>query len=300
MKFYIDFEATQFSNRIISIGCVCENGNTFKTLVQPVNKGKITPFITELTGITPEMIAQAPTADEAFNMLFDFIELNNSRNVPQFYVYGDSDIEFLKHTVCFMQDPRAMICALAIQGNLIDYSKTVKSFFGLGQNFALRKVYMLILDIEELVQDHDALNDAQMLKIVVENLNTKCHPRDGQTILTMSSQAKPNSAKAPKRFSQWDKFDKWSAPTDSNEKSWVIKAYDKDNPKRIQYFNNIHMAALWSIKYCAKQVSPKNPDDIAKVERAIISAINLKKCRYNCNWEYNPEHAISEVMKGEL
>ena len=98
MRFYIDFEATQFSNRIISIGCACENGNTFKTLVQPVNKGKITAFITELTGITSEMIAEAPTADEAFNMLFDFIELNNLSGVPQFYVYGDCDASFIKHT----------------------------------------------------------------------------------------------------------------------------------------------------------------------------------------------------------
>jgi DNA polymerase III epsilon subunit-like protein len=299
MRFYIDFEATQFSNRIISIGCVCENGNTFKTLVQPVNKGKITPFITELTGITPEMIAEAPSADEAFNMLFDFIELNNTSNYPQFYVYGDSDAEFIKHTVPFMRDPRAMICAMAIQGNLVDYSRTVKTFFNLGQNFALRKVYMLICGLDELVQDHDALNDAKMLKVVVENLNKKCHPKDGQTMLTMASQTKPDSAKAPKRFIQWDKYDKWTAPTDSNENSWIIKAYDKDSPNKVRYFNSIHMAALWSIKYVAKQVSPKKPEDVAKVERAILSAINLKKCRYNCYWEYKPEHAIIETMKGE-
>ena len=29
MKFFMDFEATRFSNRIISIGCGAENGNTF-------------------------------------------------------------------------------------------------------------------------------------------------------------------------------------------------------------------------------------------------------------------------------
>ena len=300
MKFYIDFEATQFSNRIISIGCVCENGNAFKTLVQPVNKGKITAFITELTGITSEMIAEAPSADEAFNMLFDFIELNNSNGVPQFYVYGDCDAEFIKHTVAFMKDPRAQMCALAIQGNLIDYSKVVKSFFGLGQNFALRKVYMLILGLDELIQDHDALNDALMLKVVVENLNTKCHPADGQTILMMASQKRPATApKVPKRFIQWDQYDKWTAPTDSNKNKWIIRAVDKDDKNKVQYFNDIHMASLWSIKYVARQLSPKKPDDVAKVERAIYSAITLQKCRYNCRWEYNPEHAISELMKGE-
>ena len=75
MNFYLDFEATRFSNRIISIGCAAENGNTFYTLVKPVNKAKVDRFITELTGITNEMLQEAPSADEAFNQLFDFIEL---------------------------------------------------------------------------------------------------------------------------------------------------------------------------------------------------------------------------------
>ena len=56
MKFCLDFEATRFSNRIISIGCVAENGNTFYTLVKPVNKAKVDRFITELTGITNAML----------------------------------------------------------------------------------------------------------------------------------------------------------------------------------------------------------------------------------------------------
>ena len=54
MRFFVDFEATQFSNRIISIGCVAANGNTFSTLVKP-GKKKITKFITDLTGITNEI-----------------------------------------------------------------------------------------------------------------------------------------------------------------------------------------------------------------------------------------------------
>ena len=44
MKFYLDFEATRFSNRIISIGCVAENGNTFSTLVKPGKKKKVDSF----------------------------------------------------------------------------------------------------------------------------------------------------------------------------------------------------------------------------------------------------------------
>ena len=51
MKYFIDFEATQFSNEIISVGCVREDGETFYSLVN-VQRNKITPFITDLTGIS--------------------------------------------------------------------------------------------------------------------------------------------------------------------------------------------------------------------------------------------------------
>ena len=74
MNFYVDFEATQFSNRIISIGCTNELGEKFETLVKPVNGDKINKFITDLTGITPEMVENAPTADEAFNALLKTLE----------------------------------------------------------------------------------------------------------------------------------------------------------------------------------------------------------------------------------
>ena len=72
MKFYLDLEAARFSNYIISIGCVCENGKTFSTFVKLPKKKKVDKFITELTGITNDMLRNAPTADEAFNLLFDF------------------------------------------------------------------------------------------------------------------------------------------------------------------------------------------------------------------------------------
>ena len=187
MKFFIDFEATRFSNRIISIGCVADNGATFRTLVKPVNKAKVDNFITELTGITKEMLEEAPTADEAFNQLFDFIELNNDDKMPEYYCYGNTDVTFIKSTVKFMTDARACICAQAIEGHLIDYSLVVKRFFMSQQDFALRKVYMLIQGETDLVQNHDALEDAMMLRVVVSNLHSKCNPRDKETILSIPS-----------------------------------------------------------------------------------------------------------------
>lgn len=72
MKFFMDFEATRFSNRIISIGCVAENGNTFTTLVHP-GKKKVDKFITELTGITNEMLEAAPDPDTVLPQFLDFL-----------------------------------------------------------------------------------------------------------------------------------------------------------------------------------------------------------------------------------
>ena len=34
MKYYIDFEATQYTHEIISVGCVREDGETFKSYVK--------------------------------------------------------------------------------------------------------------------------------------------------------------------------------------------------------------------------------------------------------------------------
>ena len=292
MKFYLDFEATRFSNRIISIGCVAENGNTFYTLVKPVNKAKVDKFITELTGITNAMLAAAPSADEAFNQLFDFIELNSCGIAPEFYCYGDSDAMFIQHTVKYMEDTRACMCALAISGNLVDFANVVKKFFVVKTDMALRKVYMLIKAKKELVQKHDALEDALMLQCVVENLEKKCKPEDKDTILAMPSQKKPNLKKAPALFQNWNGKSKWEADTRADENKWMIKCVDQHSGD-VKYFDSSETAALWTIRYIARNVSPKSSEHRTRIGAAIMSATETKKCRYNCYWEYNPEGAIA-------
>jgi DNA polymerase III epsilon subunit-like protein len=295
MKFYLDFEATRFSNRIISIGCAAENGNTFYTLVKPVNKAKVDRFITELTGITNDMLAAAPTADEAFNQLFDFIELNSCGIAPEFYCYGDSDVVFIQHTVKYMEDTRACMCALAIGGNFIDYANIVKKFFVVKSDMALRKVYMLIKAKEELVQEHNALEDALMLQCVVENLESKCRPEDKDTILAMPSQNKPKvGGKAPLIFQEWNKSNvsKWDANTLADENCWMFKCVDQHS-HNIKYFDSAETAALWIIKYIARNMSPKNVGHVKKIAAAVAAAPQSGKCRYNCHWEYNPEGAIT-------
>lgn len=299
MNFYLDFEAMRFSNRIISIGCVAGNGETFSTLVKPDSKKKVDKFITELTGITNEMLALAPDADSAFMDLFSFICENSYGSVPKYYVYGNSDAEFINATVKHMTNPTACMCAQAIAGNLIDYASVVKKFFVAENDLALRKVYMLIQEQRDLIQKHDALEDAEMLKTVVSHLHDKCKPEDRNTILSMPSQPRPQigeKKKSPEIFRSWNSSTKWEADTKADENSWVLKCVDQHN-NNVKYFNNFETAALWVIKYIARNVSPKNEDAVRKVQSAIMSAPQTGKCRYNCYWEYSPEHAIAAAAK---
>lgn len=292
MKFFIDFEATRFSNRIISIGCVSEYGNKFYSLVNPGKGKKVDKFITELTGITNESLAKAPSADEVFNLLFDFLEKYNDNEQPEYYCYGDSDAVFLKHTLASMEDTRACVCAQAILGNLIDYAAVVKKFFLVKTDLALRKVYMLIESKENLVQKHDALEDAVMLRCVVQNLEEKCNPEDKDTILAMPSQPKPMVKKAPALFRSWDAIPKWEADTKANKDKWIFRCVDQHSGD-VKYFDSAETAALWVIKYIARNVSPKNTESVNRIAAAIKGAPQSGKCRYNCHWEYNPEGAIA-------
>lgn len=301
MRFFLDFEATRFSNRIIEIGCIAENGNEFKTLVKP-GKKKIDKFITELTGITNEDIKEAPDADQAFKELFSFITQNNDNKPPLYYVYGNSDADFLKYTLHDMTYTPSQILVQSIMNNLIDYSTVVKNFFVTENNLALRKVYMLIRSKEEFHQKHDALEDAKMLYTVVETLQNKCKPEDLDTILLMPSQKirTPARKQAPEIFRSWisGKKTAWKADTLGDENSWVVKCTSLNG--NIKYFDSFDTAVLWIIAYFARNASPKKQEVINDIKQKIKKAIKENKNRYGFKWEYNPEGAIAAAgKKGE-
>ena len=184
-----------------------------------------------------------------------------------------------------MTDTRAIVCAQAIAGNLIDYSSEVKKFFNTETDIALRKVYMIIQHQTELVQKHNALEDARMLQSVVENMNRKCRPEDKEAMLAIPSQPKLIARKkAPRQYVEWDNFNRADAPTGATEDSYLIKATDQNNGA-VKYFNDYDTAALWIIKYLAKKLSPKNEEHVNRVKKAIKDGAGNNKCRYNCYWE---------------
>lgn len=287
MKFFIDFEALQYSEQIISIGCSSEEGNTFQTYVKPPKGEKVSKFITELTGITNETLVDAPTADEAFNLFFDFIINNSVGGRPEYFCYGDSDKSFLNKTIKKMSDPRAITFVIALEKELVDYSNSVKKYFNTKNNIALRKVYILLKE-EDTIQKHNALEDAQMLQEVAMNLTNKCVPEDLETIKSIPSQKKPGGKNnVPEIFCSWT-GSKEEADTLADETNWGVRCWTSDNGIE-KYFDCWITASLWIIKYACKNKSPKKEKHIKDVICTAQSAIKHQQKAYGFWWEEKGE-----------
>lgn len=170
MNYFIDFEATQFSNEIISVGCIRSDGATFYEEVRA--KRKITPFITSLTGITDEQNKIAANSDEVFSSFFDWLmECNNEKAI--FYCYGNSDIDFIKKNLASTTNIKAQAALSIIGMSLKDYSKVVKTHFGLIKNLSLVKLVAYYRGVESIEQKHNALEDAIYLKEAFDNVESE-------------------------------------------------------------------------------------------------------------------------------
>lgn len=168
MKYFVDFEATQFSNEIIEIGCVREDGAEFKSYVQA--KRKLTDFIINLTGITQDMVDNAPTSDEVFSSFYQW--LKGDTNI-EFYCYGNSDIDFVRKNLSKSTNFEAQAALSMIGMALNDYATSVKKHFGLIKPIGLVKVLAHYRGVESIEQNHDALEDAKYLKEVFEYINAE-------------------------------------------------------------------------------------------------------------------------------
>ena len=166
MKYFIDFEAMQFSGEIISVGCVDENGGQFYSLVKPEKTDSITEFITKLTGITFEELEIAPCADTVFSNFYQWIDKSAKL---EFFCYGDCDDNFIKATLKHNITDFYGQCALSlIKSNLTDYSAVIREHFGINRSIALKKVVEYYRG-ENIEQRHNSLEDAIYLKEVYDN-----------------------------------------------------------------------------------------------------------------------------------
>ena len=281
MNFYLDFEATQFSNKIISIGCVAANGNSFYTLVNPGEKEKFSSFIMELTGITKEMVSEAPSPDEAFWRLFNFIEKETPYGEePKYFCYGDNDKEFIKCTIKNMVHTRSIMIAQSIIYALTDYSIMVKKYFQVDQPIALRKISSFIQE-KNVVQHHNALEDAQMLYEVADKLKDFCNPEDVVKIKNIPSQKKPKTTKRVSNTFLSLEGPMWKCNT-GNINDYQIKCYGRGN--NTKYFKNMEIAVMWVIKYLTGG-SPKEENIIKSRRKNIKKAIVNNSTYCGLHWE---------------
>ena len=134
MNIYFDFEATQYSDHIIAIGAssfIASDYQNFFCLVSSF-ADKMTPFITELTGITKEdLLMNGIEVDEAFVKLWHWIRhITNMSDEPIFYhCYGEGDKNFLRKTADKIKDRYVAEFVNNLAESLIDDSKAVCRYF---------------------------------------------------------------------------------------------------------------------------------------------------------------------------
>lgn len=166
MKYFIDFEATQYTHEIIQIGCEREDCEEFSSLVKPRKLKNVTKTITELTGITREKLMSEKDSDQVFSKFFDWLCTDKTK--AEFFCYGNSDIIFVQNNInkC-TNNIKAQAALSLIAANLTDVSELVKSHFRLEMPPSLKKVVAYYFPDDSHVC-HDALSDAEMLKSVYE------------------------------------------------------------------------------------------------------------------------------------
>ncbi len=165
MKHYIDFEASEALQKIISVGCVREDGEEFYLLVY--TDDPITPRIEEITGITQEDIDDARSIDDVFTEFYDWC--NRDDEVPEFICYGDGDYEFVSNTFYDASSFKAASMLGYIYLNMSDCSDEIKRHFYVNKTISLEKLARYF-DPDFIEQNHNALDDAKLLKIVYEGM----------------------------------------------------------------------------------------------------------------------------------
>lgn len=170
MNFYVDFEATQPEQEIISIGVYSDNEESFYALVKP-QFSKVSKYITDMTGITNEMLEDRYDFDTALNDMYIWCA-NQETNLNDwhFYSYGDGDIDFLKHTMRNIETERPLVLASIMIATMKDYSQDVTKYFR--GTTSLIKAFNYLKSLENK-QRHNALEDAKMLADIFMKINEK-------------------------------------------------------------------------------------------------------------------------------
>ena len=257
MKYFIDFEATQYTQEIIQIGCVGENGRSFSSLIRPRELNKVTKTITELTGITKDQLFKERYSDEVFSEFFEWLCKDNDK--IEFLCYGNSDKFFAQHNIdkC-TKNVKAQASLSMIVANLTDATEIVKEHFRLEKAPSLKKVMEYYFPKDEHIC-HDALSDAEMLRAVY---------------FALMNETKINGIPFP---------DYIGTPVFKNEKDldrFVIVR--SGNGKADVKYKTLNAASGFIIKLVRKQC--KSEIGLIDAQKKVLHAINNKKKYFGYDW----------------
>ncbi len=169
----IDFETTGLNpktDRIIEIGALkIHNGeiaDKFSTLVNPMKN--IPKRITELTGITTDMLLDATFEEPAITDLVNFI---NKLPITSYNI--DFDLTFFRETLNRINSVVLCNCMSKVQS--FDTLKIARQYFVNLENYRLETVMQSIEP--DFIQTHRALDDCFSVKKILDNVqisNIKC------------------------------------------------------------------------------------------------------------------------------
>lgn len=282
MNFYLDFEATQFSERIISIGCVADNGNEFNTLVKPPKGDKVNQFITDLTGITQEMVENADCADLCFLALREFIRSESNGEETFFFVYGNADSHFVERTVSKMIDPEAKRFARKLGASLIDFSLITNRFFGMS-GISLKNAVSYFRQ-EEIHQTHRAIDDAELLRELVYMVNYYDMPETTVSFKKTkknigsknSSDANKSSEVEPTKLTFPEGYDNWCKVPREYYPSGTILRCDRAGNVERPYITLNQVISYVRSKHTGQSIK--------SATKLINEAIDCKKVAFGKRW----------------
>jgi DNA polymerase III alpha subunit (gram-positive type) len=250
MNVYFDFEATQFSERVISIGATCERGE-FGCFVSSF-ADRITPFITELTGITKEMVKGAPTAEEAFSDLRDWLNEICDDDFISYHCYGNSDKIFLYNTARKVENQEIANFIRELADALLDDSLIVTHYLEISSIGVYKALKRFDPDIP--AQDHDAVNDAILLSRLMGYMEDNYSINPALYIVVKKS----TSSKKKKKKTDERKFQ-------------IIVTHTKDTKAKQKTFFNYGTATQWMYN----KIKKKCPDaKMNTIFKHIVKAVD--------------------------
>ena len=160
-----------WGREVIEIGAVVLDDlyheiGSFKTLVKPQFNDRVTPYFSDLTGITTEMVAEAPYFEEALKMFFSWCRSMDEQ--IHIYQWSESDLEQIVKEI----ELKGIVLEEQNQNMLNDWEDFQKEYgetLHLENSVSLKNAAMYAgVDFEG--REHDALDDARntatLLKIV--------------------------------------------------------------------------------------------------------------------------------------